>query len=131
MQLRIGRGARDEGRADPARGLAGVNHFSAPLTIYEFIDQRQLARPFTISHSWRWTPEYLRRVIPDHPVEVMASRDGNPRYEMESDSHKRPMPFHSYLDWIAEHPRSNDLYMVANNHFLERWGQALIPDLTT
>jgi hypothetical protein len=41
------------------------------------------------------------------------------------------MPFHSYLDWIAENPRSNDFYMVANNHFLERWGQALVPELPT
>jgi ribosomal protein L16 Arg81 hydroxylase len=108
-----------------------VNHFSAPLTISEFIDQRQLALPFTISHSWRWTPELLRDVVPDHIIEIMSGRDGNPRYEMECDSHKRWMPFHGYLDWIAENPRSNDLYMVANNHFLERWGQALIPDLTT
>jgi hypothetical protein len=65
-----------------------VNHFSAPLTISEFIDQRQLAQPFTMPHTWRWTPEHLREVVPDHSIEIMGGRDSNPNYEMQCDSHK-------------------------------------------
>jgi hypothetical protein len=108
-----------------------MKHFSAPLTRSEFIGRRRLAQPFTMPHTWRWTPEHLREVVPNHSIEIMGGRDSNPNYEMQCDSHKGSMWFHNYLDWVEKNPGSNDLYMVANNHFLERYGQALVPELPT
>jgi ribosomal protein L16 Arg81 hydroxylase len=65
----------------------------------------------------RWTPEYLDEVCGDSVVEVMARRDANPTYEIESDAHRTKMRFSEYIRLVTAATSSNDVYLVANNDF--------------
>jgi ribosomal protein L16 Arg81 hydroxylase len=67
----------------------------------------------------RWTPEYLLRVLGDEEIEVMADRESDPLYEINSNSHKKTMSFSNYIEHVVDADSSNDLYVVANNHLLE------------
>jgi hypothetical protein len=67
-----------------------------------------------------WTPEYLRAQVGDEQVEVMTGREGDERYEVNAEAHKTVMRMGDYVDAVLRSPSSNDLYLVANNHFLER-----------
>lgn len=76
---------------------------------------RQLA---ATSHPvLKWTPEYLSSVIGDEPVEVMSARDSDADYEVNCETHRSWMPFADYVDLITDGRQSNDVYLVANNHF--------------
>lgn len=66
-----------------------------------------------------WDPAYLREVLGDEPVEIMADRDADDRYEVNSVAHKRTVPFSTYVDGVLS-TRGNDAYLVANNRLLER-----------
>ena len=69
-----------------------------------------------------WNPDYLVDRLSGVEVEVMAGRDSDPRYEVNSNDHKFKMPFDEYVAKIQAAPRSNDLYLVANNHLLANPG---------
>jgi ribosomal protein L16 Arg81 hydroxylase len=73
----------------------------------------------------RWTPEYLLGVLGDEKIEVMADRESDPQYEINSNSHKKTMRFSKYIRHMLDAETSNDLYVVANNHLLE--SQAAAP----
>src|SRR5450755_2535036 len=79
-----------------------------------------------VTDSWpastRWTPEYLRETCGCEMVEVMQDRDADPDFELNSASHKSTVPFADYVDMVVAAGETNDLYLVANNHFLERPG---------
>jgi hypothetical protein len=77
----------------------------------------------------KWRPAYLSSVLGDHEVEVMAERERDPDYERRAGSHRRTMRFSEYADRVAVLGASNDCYLVANNHLLERkWAQPLWRD---
>lgn len=68
----------------------------------------------------RWTPDYLASVIGAEPVEVMIGREEDAEFEINSARHLSTMPFDEYVRYVSGSEWSNDRYLVANNHFLER-----------
>lgn len=70
----------------------------------------------------RWNPGYLGTVLGDERVEVMADRDADRRFEINSDRHRSTLPFSEYVAYVESAVDSNDVYLVANNHLLERTG---------
>ena len=79
----------------------------------------------------RWTPEYLVRCAGSEIIEVMAARDSDERYEQNLEAHRLHIPFHDYVANVEAAGDSNDTYLVANNHFLERSAAApLLADIT-
>jgi ribosomal protein L16 Arg81 hydroxylase len=77
--------------------------------------------------TWRalelWTPDYLRSRVGDRTVEIQAHRNADPRYEIDSDRHKRSIRFAEYVDMVYSGGPTNDYYMTANNSNVN--GQAL------
>src|SRR5215472_9869799 len=67
-----------------------------------------------------WSPSYLARAVGSEPVEVMTDRDGDAEFEVNSPRHQSMVPFDQYVAHVTEASWSNDQYMVANNHFLEK-----------
>jgi hypothetical protein len=68
----------------------------------------------------RWKPEYMAEICGDSTVQIMAGRQSDPRYELNSESHKREIKMSAYVDMILADGASNDYYLVANNFFFER-----------
>jgi len=66
-----------------------------------------------------WTPEYLVAKIGGAELEVMADREADPQYEINSVAHRTKMPFDEYVAKVTAAGWSNDLYLVANNKLLE------------
>jgi hypothetical protein len=80
----------------------------------------------------RWTPEFLQRTCGEMMVEIMAGRDQDARYEVNSVRHKQIVKFASYIRMVIDGGPSNDYYLVANNGFLGRpEAKPLIDDLWT
>jgi ribosomal protein L16 Arg81 hydroxylase len=77
-----------------------------------------------VTTSWpaleAWSPHYLANVLGDEPVEVMAHRESDRQFEINSEQHKATMPFSEYVAYVVSAASSNDVYLVANNHLLER-----------
>ena len=75
-------------------------------------------------HTWRafslWNPEYLKATCGGESVEIMSGRETDPQYEVNSERHKRTVLFRDYVDMVTSAGESNDFYLVANNHFLEK-----------
>jgi hypothetical protein len=86
-----------------------------------------------VTDDWparRWTPASLRHRFGRITVEVCADRERDPEYDANVDAHRRRMTMARFLDLVLAAGRSNDLYMVANNHALERPGlRPLLDDL--
>jgi len=77
----------------------------------------------------KWSLDYLRDHYGNERVEVTASRDGDPRYEINLEQHRRSMLFAEFIARI-EAGTGNDVYLVANNRFFEKPGMsALLDDL--
>lgn len=68
----------------------------------------------------RWTFPYLREQYGAAQVEVQTGRNSDPDYEMNSLRHKHTMRLRDFIDGIETGGPSNDVYMTANNHALER-----------
>jgi Cupin-like domain len=69
--------------------------------------------------SREWDPDYLARVLGEEEVEIVSDRDSDARYELNAITHKRMIRFSEYVRVVIA-GRSNDSYLVANNHLLER-----------
>ena len=67
----------------------------------------------------KWSPTFLKDVIGSEPVEIMAGRESDARFEINADAHKTTMRFAEYVDHVTSAEWSNDKYLVANNHLLE------------
>jgi ribosomal protein L16 Arg81 hydroxylase len=67
-----------------------------------------------------WTPDYLVTVCGDATVEIMASRQSDPHYELNSELHKREVRMTDYVAMVRDGGNSNDYYLVANNGFFGR-----------
>jgi LPS sulfotransferase NodH len=111
----------------------------ANLSRNEFRDRYYAAnRPVIIQNlmtGWRamtaWTPEYLKSVVGDLVVEIMAGRDADPKYEMNGRKHRTELRFADYIDMVYRGKVTNDYYMVANNAFFQRpEAQPLLEDFT-
>ncbi|MGH7136354.1 MAG: cupin-like domain-containing protein, partial [Pirellulales bacterium] len=68
----------------------------------------------------RWTPDYLKTLLGDEEVEIMAGRADDPNYEINCQQHRRTVRFHEYVDMVHSGAQTNDYYLVANNGFLKR-----------
>jgi Cupin-like domain len=83
-----------------------------------------------VADSWpavhMWTPAYLKSTVGTEMVEVMAGREGDEEYEINLDAHRRTMLFGDYVDLILRSGPTNDFYLVANNHFLDKPGTAAL-----
>jgi hypothetical protein len=66
----------------------------------------------------RWTPDYLKSVCGDQPVEIMGGRDADPQFEINCERHRTRVSFSEYIDAVVS-GAGNDRYMVANNRFLD------------
>ncbi|MBC7726374.1 MAG: cupin-like domain-containing protein [Microbacteriaceae bacterium] len=77
-----------------------------------------------LARAWpamqRWTPAYFRERFGDVMVEIQAGRDADPDYEMNSPRHKRTVRLADFIDGMTRAASSNDQYLTANNHALER-----------
>jgi hypothetical protein len=118
-----------------APGAGTVVRREAPSRA-EFLEQYYAAnRPAVLTglmRDWKaltaWTPEYLKAVCGQETVQVMAGRDADPRYEINSATHRRTMRFTDYADLVQRGGASNDHYLVANNHFFRRPGTRRLLD---
>jgi hypothetical protein len=63
----------------------------------------------------KWTYEHLIAQLGDREVEVQFGRDADQDYEINSQAHKRRMPFGDYVALVRDSGVSNDFYMTANN----------------
>src|SRR5207248_308885 len=85
-----------------------------------------------LMQTWKalslWNPEYLKQKCGNEIVEVMAGRETDMQYEKNSERHKSNMRFGDYVDLVTSAGESNDFYLVANNHFLEREGMQWVYD---
>lgn len=75
-----------------------------------------------------WNPSYFKAFCGNETVEVMAGRDSDERYEVNSESHKTTMLFGDYIDRITKAGKGNDYYLVANNNLLQREGMKQLLD---
>ncbi|MDQ6688617.1 MAG: cupin-like domain-containing protein [Actinomycetota bacterium] len=122
---------------------AGVLAHHPVVTREQFLTRYYAAnRPVLIEglvDDWpalsRWNPGYLREIVPDAQIEVMVDRIQDPNYEINSDHHKSAMRMADYVDAVKASGPSNDIYMVANNHFLENdevaalWSDFTVPEI--
>jgi hypothetical protein len=78
----------------------------------------------------KWTYDYLIAQLGGREVEVQFGREADPNYEMNSNSHKRRMPFGEYVAMVRDSGPTNDFYMTANNDGRNREAlQELMADL--
>ena len=68
----------------------------------------------------KWTPAYFRDRFGDVVVEIQRGRDADPDYEMNSPRHKGRVRLADFIDTLTSGKASNDQYLTANNHALER-----------
>ena len=73
-----------------------------------------------------WTPGYLKDTVGAEMVEVMAERENDEEYEINLDAHRKAMHFGDYVDLVIRSGPTNDFYLVANNHFLDKPGTAAL-----
>jgi hypothetical protein len=109
-----------------ASGSDSVQHrsgLSREEFLLEFYSQNRPVVIEDVASDWpaiaAWTPEALRSKLGDTPVQIMAGREEDPRYEFNLDAHRPDLPFSEYVDLVRAKPASNDMYMVANNHLFE------------
>jgi hypothetical protein len=131
-----------ESLLDIQQSLRGLDPSSGQVPRRRGLGRTQFLKQFySLNHpviiedfgmSWpaleRWSPEYFRERFGDEQVEVMLGREADDRYEMNSESHKTRMAFRDYVDMLTAAPKSNDFYLVANNHLLELQGMLPLLD---
>jgi LPS sulfotransferase NodH len=78
-----------------------------------------------------WTPAYLKSKAGDAQVEIMANRDADPHYEVNSERHRKLVRFADYVDMVYSGRVTNDYYMVAKNGFFHNAdARALLTDFS-
>jgi hypothetical protein len=68
----------------------------------------------------KWTPEFFRQRFGNEAIEVMGDRNNDPEYEINCYHHKKVMKFSDFIEQIECHQSTNDIYLTANNHLLDR-----------
>lgn len=62
-----------------------------------------------------WSLDYLEKAVGPGIVELQAGRNADRLYEQHSASHRRTVPWQSFLTALRRGRRSNDVYLTANN----------------
>lgn len=74
--------------------------------------------------SWpafaRWTPQWLRERFGHVEIEACTGREADPSYDIRFARHAERMRLAAFVDRVLAQPRSNDFYLIANNHNLAR-----------
>jgi len=107
---------------------SGIVPRRCKVTRDEFLEQyyakNQPVILLDLMRGWKalttWTPEYLKAVSGGAIVEVMDGRNADERYEINLQRHRRNVVFSEYIDRVTCGGETNDYYLVANNHLLER-----------
>jgi hypothetical protein len=102
---------------------AAVIERRADLSPEEFLDRYYaLNRPVVLTGAmadWPalrlWTPDYLKQRVGGREIEYQGGRDGDPRFELDKDAHRRRMPFDAFIDRITGTAAGNDAYITAYN----------------
>lgn len=68
----------------------------------------------------RWTPSFFRERYADVEIEASTGRESDPRYDIRFAKHAERMRLGAFVDRVLARPRSNDTYLIANNHNLAR-----------
>jgi LPS sulfotransferase NodH len=123
---------------DSLHPRAGVVERRTGVSRAEFREQYYSAnRPVILQGLLRewpamtlWTPAYLKGKVGNARVEIMANRDADPDYEVNSEQHRKMLGFADYVDMVYNGRVTNDHYMVAKNGFFRSpGGCALLADL--
>lgn len=78
----------------------------------------------------KWNLPYLKQTCGEAVVQVLANRSENPDYETSYDRHRKEMLFAEYISWVEANPQSNDIYIHAQNGFMNtEVGKRLFPDI--
>ncbi len=75
-----------------------------------------------------WTPEYLKSKYGSEEVEIQFGRNSDPIYEENSEILKKKISFGEYIDMVVQGGETNDYYMTANNHVIEKEGMKSLLD---
>lgn len=67
----------------------------------------------------KWNPDYFETYFGSERVEVMAGRNADPAFEINSAAHKTIMPMTQFVNMLGAAGETNDFYMVANNRSIE------------
>lgn len=70
----------------------------------------------------RWSPEYFKRTVGDAAIDVTADRNADPDYDMHTIAHSRTVRMADFADRVARAKKTNDFYLVANNHAMDKPG---------
>jgi len=68
----------------------------------------------------RWSPADLRARFGDVEIEASTNREADPHYDIRFSRHAERMRLDAFVDRVLARPHSNDIYLIANNHNLER-----------
>ena len=106
---------------------------SASDFVEEYYSRSQPVILDGIADEWparSWTPEVLRDRCGDIEIEIMEGREDDPQYEIRCAAHRGKISMARYIDQILGYDSSNDVYLVANNHFFEGdMGKELLAEL--
>lgn len=100
----------------------------AGLTAERFFEDHYVAnRPVVlpdVMSGWRavgrWGPDDFAARFGDVEVDVCVGRDGSKRPDKDYARHVTRMPLGRFAELVARAPRTNDLYLIANNRAMER-----------
>jgi ribosomal protein L16 Arg81 hydroxylase len=116
-------------RLAPSEGFQRIerrNNVSRQEFLEKYYSANRPVVMLDLMNDWkartRWTPEFLKTTCGNEMVEIMSGRDKDPRYEVNSTSHKIACRFSEYVDRVVGGGKSNDYYLVANNNLLQREG---------
>jgi hypothetical protein len=70
----------------------------------------------------RWSPAYFKRAVGSAEIDVTADRNGDPDYDMHTVAHSRTVRMADFADRVARARETNDFYLVANNHAMDKPG---------
>jgi hypothetical protein len=75
----------------------------------------------------KWSPDYFAKRLGDLDIEVTMDRARDPDYDMHTREHSRIVKLRDFVRRIQEaSSATNDFYMVANNHAMERGGMGVL-----
>jgi ribosomal protein L16 Arg81 hydroxylase len=108
------------------RGAKNVEHRSNLSAEEFFRSYYSVNRPVVFQDGLRscpalskWNPDYLKSRCGNEVVEVMAGRNADRDYEINSTQHKTRTLLHEFVDRVNQAGQTNDFYMVANNRSLD------------
>lgn len=68
----------------------------------------------------KWTPAFFAERFGDVEIEHVEGREADPDYDMHTATLSRRAPLRDYIARVLAAGETNDLYLVANNHNLDR-----------